>query len=833
MAEHQVDREKLYIEETRKLCEELVRKVNPNAPTKVEWKSGEGWKWNFAKDVITMDEQDLQTRSREYCLSVALHESLHVWMTRAEHFTNDEWGQLGFALGFNWAEDCGIENASDHAQNQGKQIIRAHLDEMTKKGGGLYIEINDMLDKRFQYVPKHMVLGATMRNYFYERQVSGSMNIGGKIDVVVGRDEIEESAIDPRKLQAFSDRVHQADEDVAKAFDQIRPLLEQFWDEIPPLFPSEEEIQAWAKKRADTYRKIWDIYKILVEESAEEHAIKKFTDALAKGEKFDGKDGTFIVIDFDSLPQEIQEEIRKKMDDASKDQDDQAGGGMGAAGGGSPSGAAKPGASSESPGVPWDKLSDEAKKAAKEAFDKVDKDQAQDVRDKAREELAGAEDDLNEKMGGHSDKSRKSEVEEAVKKEIEKRNGDSADGESDDQSGDGESGDSDEGDRGGAGDGKATGGKGQGEAKDTQDSPPPTTSSTETTAPPEPMSAEDERKLREYFDHPSSSEVDPTPKNDWTYTDYLERIPSIAWIIDNVYQPLFEAFRPKVNKKKIRNESEGELDEDRYDSYRDGNLENSNFMVVETRPQTPLYRFTLLVDLSGSIRDKIKEVFKMVVALSEVFAGLGIEFEVEGYTDFPGGTTIQPYRLYSETENFGDIISAESRERLTRLLTDGGGNTPTSQALMESYSYLAARNREVNDDKRRRNFLILLTDGMPSDSYGGRTPIDSAKNTVRYIYETKSKEDQVNVIPVGFGIGPGTESINSIFPRLPLSLRAEMADILNEEYATNTFTPDNVGISFKTAKDLGKVIAPIIKYMIDHPEEFSQSYADWKPEEQD
>ncbi len=986
--------ELVYREETRKLCERIVEFVNPGAKVPVHWKKGAGWFWNFKDNYIVMDERDLETKSREYCIGVALHESMHVWMSRTEYFTDDEWKQLGFAIGFNFAEDCSIENAAERVHKDGKRMIKSHLDVDVQKGGGLDISINQNINSSLGYIPKHMILGGVMRQYFHGRQIAGTLNENGKVSIY-GVDTAV--VVDQTKLGEFTKRVTDIDADVSTAFDQIRPLLEKFWDTVPEMYDDEESIKAFAQGRTQIYRDIWEIYKKLVERSVEEQALNDFIDQLVKGGKFTTMPmpggGEAIVIDFDSLPPEVQKELTDLIKEQQDQQQGQSGGASAGGGGqggkpqpgqpggqgGKPSGSqaggsgsesseesgdeagtggssgskpnenqsnesgseagdetgagteaggkpsspsnkpagmdqgdstsgeaqpggetgeqpgaenaeqssagdakddaktgaetggdnAKPGSEGKPGKVPMDKVSPESKQKIKDLHDKLDESTKQDLKDKAEQELGAVEDEVNEKIGGKSDRPGVKRPTKLKDKKPEKP-GDESGGS---QAGTGELGEGDEkasaqspkpaddaqkdsqdqsSSDSDSGDGTSGQGKPQKDQEQkTNQKPPkpqsdgqPTTDADDkfsrTSQNPEPKqpqprpediagSKAEQRALKRFYDKLDIGEAD------LPLFDQVRNDPAIREACDILKTRLEPIFKPRQKKTRRYSQEGPEIEIERVIALALRESENKDVMYSEERPTRMNYRFTILVDLSSSMTSKLEEVFKMIVILAETLSYLGIEFEVQGFTDKLGkqkGSVLKTYKPYSETTEFGENLRDDAKNRIGSMLSEDLDGTPTSTAMLESFDNLKERNLETSKDGRKIDIMLILTDGKPTDKFKN-VPL-SSEDLLRAVVaqiQTESASAQMALAILGLGIGSGTHFVNEVFPILPFGLRNDIANELNNYYyrmglmnkiGGKPATAEDIGNSFLDTFELTVILPTMFEYIIKNPNEFTQ-----------
>jgi hypothetical protein len=552
-------------------------------------------------------------------------------------------------------------------------------------------------------------------------------------------------------MDEFSSLIKSIDPDVEAAFQKIAPLMEAFWDAVPDMYAKEEQIQEQAKARAVVYRDIWNIYKELVEKSVDDQSLKEFIDQLIEGGQFEGKDGgQFVIIDFDSLPPEVQKELAELIDEQQKEDEQQqqqgqqqgqpgqqgqqqpgqegqpgqqSGAGSGESGeesgesqeaqqdagsgqsgqpssqSGSASGQSgeqsQTGESSSQggkPEIPWDKVSEESKEKIKEQFDKVKEDTKQGMKDKAQQELGEVEDEVNEKLEGKSDKegvSRPSKVSEKQKQQQKGEKSESGDdsGESSEgESGEGESGEGEAGEGESGEAGQPGQESGESESSESENGKEGEESEEASDSGEENQQSATRKPIPEQKKpSPSPRELPPVPQdildqiqraNDQFMSevedtmevfDTVSRLPEIKLAIETLVDEFSPIFRPKNHPRTRYSEDEGELDIDR-DIDRKRGEGGRDVLAYEEKPNKKNYRFTILVDLSGSMDDKIREAFKMVTILSTVFTALGIEFAVEGFTEFSDGTTMKVFKSYAETEDTDEELSEEQKRNIGGLL---------------------------------------------------------------------------------------------------------------------------------------------------------------------
>ena len=169
----------------------------------------------------------------------------------------------------------------------------------------------------------------------------------------------------------------------------------------------------------------------------------------------------------------------------------------------------------------------------------------------------------------------------------------------------------------------------------------------------------------------------------------------------------------------------------------------------KTVPHKFDYRFSILVDLSGSMRgEKIEETFKGLVVLAEVLERLGIQYEILGFQD-----EIIPYK------DFKERLTKEVRERLSIAKREPYNNGVHNQAIWNSDGYcLKEAYKRLLQNLGKNNFLIVLSDGIPEpdDEHSG------PEYDLDKIVEEIVQEKRIKLI--GIGLGPGTEHVEEYYP---------------------------------------------------------------------
>ncbi len=194
----------------------------------------------------------------------------------------------------------------------------------------------------------------------------------------------------------------------------------------------------------------------------------------------------------------------------------------------------------------------------------------------------------------------------------------------------------------------------------------------------------------------------------------------------------------------------------------------------KTIPHKHDFRFTLLIDLSGSMRgEKIKETFCAAVLTVEALTRAGLQTEVLGFQD-----DLIEYKSYQET--LSDTVRSRMSGMPAEVMDANPGGHNQSDWNDDGYCVDKAATRLAEQPSKDR-FLIVLSDGVPIPSSvhaGAEWDLGEIINAIQ-----KKK----NVRLIGLGLGPGTEHIKTYYPNsaviphvrdLPRALKDLFTDII-------------------------------------------------------
>jgi len=258
-------------------------------------------------------------------------------------------------------------------------------------------------------------------------------------------------------------------------------------------------------------------------------------------------------------------------------------------------------------------------------------------------------------------------------------------------------------------------------------------------------------------------------------TEYDKAYEEVADIINSLYIRLKKFFLPERHPKWRKGFPTGSrLDLEKAMQAEADPRYLEKIWERKTIPHKFDYRFSILVDLSGSMQgEKIEETFKGVVVLTEVLEKLGIQYEILGFNDTS--------RIFKEWK---EKLDRHSREKMAKMKGWSGGGTETTEAIQRAY-------QELLINLGKDNFLITLTDGQPNDPEGLKEEL------AKIIQEKKVKL-------VGIGLGPDTEFVKDFY-KAAFSL--EKLKVSEEERRQGQ-------------KDFAEAFADLLEDMIRHPETY-------------
>jgi len=273
-------------------------------------------------------------------------------------------------------------------------------------------------------------------------------------------------------------------------------------------------------------------------------------------------------------------------------------------------------------------------------------------------------------------------------------------------------------------------------------------------------------------------------------TEYDKAYEEVADIINSLYIRLKKFFLPERHPKWQKGYPTGSrLDLEKAMQAEADPRYLEKIWERKTIPHKLDYRFSILVDLSGSMKGKkIEETFKGLVVLAEVLEKLGIQYEIIGFQD-----EIIPYK------DFKERLTKEVRERLSIAKREPYNNGVHNQADWNSDGYcLKEAYKRLLQNLGKNNFLIVLSDGIPEPDDKHSGPEYDLDKIVKEIIQEK------RVKLIGIGLGSGTEHVKKYYPRGFANMKMKVSE---EE-------------RLQGQKDFAEAFADLLEDMIRHPEKY-------------
>jgi hypothetical protein len=253
---------------------------------------------------------------------------------------------------------------------------------------------------------------------------------------------------------------------------------------------------------------------------------------------------------------------------------------------------------------------------------------------------------------------------------------------------------------------------------------------------------------------------------------------------EKLYRRLEEIFSPNVKRTMKLRSSGSRINLPavyKWEASRGAGVKNLDNRIFESvhLPEKKDYAFTLLVDLSGSMREynKIQETFKAVVLLAEVLNRLGIPNEILGFQDEIIGF-----------KKFDQKMIDSIRKKMSGMIAEVKSSNPGGHNRSnwnDDGPCLADASKSLESQQAKEKFLLVFSDGQPAGSRSNDYDLHDAVENI--ITKTNQKL-------VGLGLGQETEHVQTFYPtalpninvrELPEVLSALMEDmILNpQKYA--------------------------------------------------
>lgn len=495
------------------------------------------------------------------------------------------------------------------------------------------------------------------------------------------------------------------DEAVRAALEETGIDARDCYQEIPGSYSKEGERLKKAKERFKIfYERIWPEFEKLIKMDIDEEKLRQLADEMNKQKSISGEKGEGGELSEElskELADKIEENLRKQLEEISKEIDklkeqmdkadsqeekDKIAEQMAKMLGESDS--LKSG---KKVVAPWDKLSDELKKKLQEIFDKLPREAQKRLTEAAKKQLEELDDKLIKETRGKlaEDVSPPTHEEIILTEEREKAERE--------------------------------------EAKKLADQ--------------RKREGEQDRKLAENLQAKIEGEL----------SEYDRIYKEIAPLADELFNRVHQIFLPKRHPRWQKGHPTGQrLDLAKVMQFQADRALYGKLWERKTIPHEIDYKFTLLVDLSGSMSrgGKIEQTFRGVILLAEVLNRLGIKAEILGFQD-----EIIQYK------DFHEEMSSSIRKKMLIMLKEVSNRGEHNQANWNSDGYCLGKASDLlTKQKGKDNFLMVFSDGLPvPDPAHDGVEYDLKKTVERIRKNTRQKL-------IGIGLGPDTEHVSEYYP---------------------------------------------------------------------
>lgn len=278
------DSEKETIEKKRQLLSTLAYFIGKDFQMPVELNApGEGWHWDFAKNVVRIDPIDLLEKPLDHLRFVISHEGGHRRISRTEFIPTEVWRKPGFSFMMNAVEDPRDNNFVAENYPKFKEQMRLAYDQDLDAEAKAKVRAKGKLG----YQPLHLQAGFEyIKQWFKEVQ-------GEKMDISPELPEPVKSVL-------------------AKTLESAR---DSWW-----LYPSkaeadksEELIKKYAKKSYEiNLAKIWPEYQKLVERDMADQKMQEFMKDMQKSQAAAQKSAGGN----EGLPQDLKDKLSAEEEQA-------------------------------------------------------------------------------------------------------------------------------------------------------------------------------------------------------------------------------------------------------------------------------------------------------------------------------------------------------------------------------------------------------------------------------------------------------------------------------------------------------------------------------------
>lgn len=665
-------------------------------------KAGGGWHWDFKANIVRVDPVDLLEKPIDYLRFVMAHEGGHRRISRTDFIPLEVWKQKGFSFLMNVIEDPRDNNFLADTYPRFREEAKVAYDINNALAEKMKTEAKD----RLGMVPRFELAGHEFIRLWYSWFKREKMIIDDRL---------------PTEVQNVVRKALVSAEDAWSRY----PNQEETEGE-----KGQETIRAFAKVSYDIIlEEIWPEFQKLVQADLEDQKLEEYLKQLEKekqdkiegnqdGNGEEGQSSSGTDSSESDLTEEQQEELEKALEKAIEDaiKEDNQENEEGESGDGKKSEESHKKLGKELDDqkydkgrpIPLDSLSSELKEKLKKKIDSLSEEEKKKLAEKAEQALSEFERSLNKEIEGKISENpeQKAKREEGEKVEGQEENSKEIDKE----------------------------GESRKKAERMKES-------------------EEEQKQEKVWEEKRQKEIDELRSElekitQGDKTIYENNRREVQPIINSLTSELRNIFRKRRENKYLAGRKSGRHIDiaTRIKEIAKGvNPFDSRAWMRKEAPQEKDYAFTLLVDLSGSMRgEKIEETFKAVIVLTEVLTQLGIKTEILGFNN----------RIH-EFLVFGKKLSKDVRDKMSEML----GEVASNRALYndDGWAVDEASKRLAMQDEIEK-IMIVLSDGVPEES-----SVHSGEE-----YELKSVVDKIvlkdKVKVIGLGIGSGTSHVSHYYP---------------------------------------------------------------------
>jgi cobalamin biosynthesis protein CobT len=355
---------------------------------------GEGWHWDFEKNIIRIDPQDLLDKPMDYLRFVISHEGGHRRISRTDFIPVEQWQEPGFAFMMNAIEDPRDNNFVAESYPKFKeQMGMAYEQDLDFEA-----KAKDKATDELGYKPRFMQAGFEYIKQWFKETKGEDFELSNDLP-----------------------------DDVKDVVNKTLAAAQDSWWRYPSRQEadnSEDTITQYAKKSYEINRdKVWPSFKGLIAEDMKDQQMQEMMqDSQSQGEGGSGQ----------GLPQELKDKLtpeeQQQLEDAIKEaiekqeQKNQEQQGEQGAEGESQEQAESSKEQGGSKGAPvnLDSLSEELKQNIKDYIESLPEDVKQELEKRAQKALGEFEKELNEELQGKLSQNPEQKVEKETKKETTK-----------------------------------------------------------------------------------------------------------------------------------------------------------------------------------------------------------------------------------------------------------------------------------------------------------------------------------------------------------------------------------------------------------------------------